>query len=111
MNLIVNGKDSEIAEGLTISRLLIAQDVKMQDMVSVELNGQILKRSAFETTTLKEGDKIEVKITGVDRKKRIISLSIKARESDDEQTTVKEYAPETGENSKLGDILKDELEK
>jgi len=62
-------------------------------------------------TVLKEGDKIEVKITEVDRKKRIINLSIKARESDDEQTTVKEYAPETGENSKLGDILKDELEK
>ena len=57
-------------------------------------------------TVLKEGDKIEVKITEVDRKKRIINLSIKARESDDEQTTVKEYAPETGENSKLGDILK-----
>ena len=62
-------------------------------------------------TVLKEGDKIEVKITGVDRKKRIINLSIKARKSDDEQTTAKEYAPETGENSKLGDILKDELEK
>jgi sulfur carrier protein len=28
-------------------------------MVSIELNGQILKRSMFENTALKDGDKIE----------------------------------------------------
>ena len=60
---------------------------------------------------LKEGDEIEVKIIEVDRKKRAINLSIKAKESDDEQKTVKDYTPETGENSKLGDILKEQLEK
>ena len=62
-------------------------------------------------TVLKEGNEIEVKITGVDHKKRIINLSIKEKESDDEETTVKEFNPETGENSKLGDILKEHLEK
>jgi len=62
-------------------------------------------------TVFKEGDKIEVKITGIDNKKRLINLSIKEKESDDEQTTVQEYNPETGENSKLGDILKEHLEK
>ncbi len=62
-------------------------------------------------TALKEGDEIEVKITGVDQKKRIINLSIKAKELDDEETTVKEFNPEAGENSKLGDILKEHLEK
>jgi len=31
----------------------------MPDMVSVELNGQILKRSDFENTVLKDGDKAE----------------------------------------------------
>ena len=59
MKLIVNGKESNLAEGLTISQLLIEQKVKMPEMVSVELNGQILKRSEFESTTLNEGDKIE----------------------------------------------------
>ena len=62
-------------------------------------------------TVFKEGDKIEVKITGIDNKKRLINLSIKEKELDDEQTTVQEYNPETGENSKLGDILKEHLEK
>ena len=59
MRPIVNGKESNLAEGLTISQLLIEQEVKMPEMVSVELNGRILKRSEFESTTLNEGDKVE----------------------------------------------------
>ena len=59
MKLIMNGKESNLAEGLTISGLLIAQEVKMPEMVSVELNGQILKRSEFESTKLSQGDKVE----------------------------------------------------
>lgn len=61
-------------------------------------------------TAVKEGDALEVKITAIDRKKRTINLSIKAKESDDEQAAVKEYAPETGAGAKLGDILKEHLD-
>ena len=60
-------------------------------------------------TIFKEDDEVEVKITAIDHRKRTINLSIKAKESDDEQTTVNEYAPETSGNSKLGDILKEHL--
>ncbi len=59
MKLIVNGKEANLTEGLTISQLLIEQKVKMPEMVSVELNGQILKRPQFENTTLNEDDKVE----------------------------------------------------
>ncbi len=59
MKLTVNGKEANLAEGLTISQLLIEQEVKMPEMVSVELNGQILKRPNFDSTTLKTGDKVE----------------------------------------------------
>ncbi len=59
MKLIMNGKEKNLAEGLTISQLLIEQKVKMPEMVSVELNGQILTRSEFESRTLNEGDKVE----------------------------------------------------
>tara|TARA_Y100000817_G_scaffold245365_1_gene197314 strand:- start:588 stop:2255 length:1668 start_codon:yes stop_codon:yes gene_type:complete len=62
-------------------------------------------------TVLKDGDEIAVKIIHIDRRKRLISLSIKEKESDDEQSTVDEYAPKTKESSKLGDILKEQLEK
>lgn len=57
--LVVNGKESEFNTEFTVSELLFEQNVKMPEMVSVELNGQILKRSEFENTTLNEGDKVE----------------------------------------------------
>jgi sulfur carrier protein len=59
MKLIINGKETDLTEGMTISQLLIDQEVKMPEMVSVELNGQILKRAEFESTTLNQGDKVE----------------------------------------------------
>ncbi len=59
MKLVVNGKESDFVDGLTVNELLSEQNVKMPDMVSVELNGQILKRSDFENTVLKDGDKAE----------------------------------------------------
>ena len=59
MKLVVNGNEAEIDDGLTISQLLTDQNVKMPEMVSVEHNGQILKRSQFDTTTLNEGDTVE----------------------------------------------------
>ena len=61
-------------------------------------------------SVIKEGEELEVKITAIDRKKRTINLSIKAKDSDDEQATVKEYAPESGGGAKLGDLLKEHLD-
>ncbi len=59
MKLVVNGKESEFSTELTVSELLVSQNVKMPEMVSVEINGRILKRPEFENTTLNEGDKVE----------------------------------------------------
>ncbi len=59
MKLVVKGKETNFNEGLTVSQLLVEQNVKMPDMVSVELNGQILRRTEFESTALKDDDKIE----------------------------------------------------
>ncbi len=59
MKLVVNGKETNFSEGLTVSQLLVEQKVKMPDMVSVELNGQILRRTEFESTALKDDDKVE----------------------------------------------------
>ncbi len=59
MKLCLNGEESDFADGLTIGELLVQQEIKTPEMVSVELNGQILKRSAIENTVLKDGDKVE----------------------------------------------------
>ncbi len=59
MNIVVNGEQVNCGDGLTVSKLLIEQKVKMPEMVSVELNGKILRRTEFETTILKDNDKVE----------------------------------------------------
>ena len=59
MKLIVNGRDADIRDALSITELLVDQGVKMPEMVSVELNGQIVKRSDFAGTVLADGDKVE----------------------------------------------------
>jgi sulfur carrier protein len=59
MKLIINGQEVATKGGLNVNQLLVEHNVKMPEMVSVELNGQILRRHAFETTRLNEGDKVE----------------------------------------------------
>ena len=59
MKLTVNGSDVQYNNGLTVSELLEEQKVKMPEMVSVELNGQILRRNDFSDKSLKEGDSVE----------------------------------------------------
>ena len=59
MKLIINGEDANSKDGISISELLIEQNVKMPEMVSVELNGSIVRRENFVATNLKEGDKVE----------------------------------------------------
>ena len=59
MNLVINGKETNITDGLTVNKLLAQENVQMPDMVSVELNGQILRRTRFEETVLKDDDKVE----------------------------------------------------
>jgi sulfur carrier protein len=59
MNLVVNGKETNINDGLTVSQLLVEVNIKMPQMVSVELNGRILRKSEYDQTALKENDKVE----------------------------------------------------
>ena len=59
MKLVVNGKDVNSKDGISVSEILIEQNVKMPDMVSVELNGNIIPRANFDSMNLKEGDKVE----------------------------------------------------
>ena len=59
---------------------------------------------------IKEGEEVEAKFTGVDRKTRTISLSIKAKEVHEEAEAVSNYRSEqpTG-GTTLGDLLKEQI--
>ena len=60
---------------------------------------------------LKEGESIEALIVGQDRKNRIIGLSIKAKETEEEAAVLDKYTsePETYRTT-LGDLLKEQLD-
>ena len=60
---------------------------------------------------LKVGDEVEAKFTGVDRKSRAISLSIKAKEMHEEAEAVQSYRSSEGESTgtSLGDLLKEHI--
>ncbi|MDY6980439.1 MAG: 30S ribosomal protein S1 [Pseudomonadota bacterium] len=61
-------------------------------------------------SVLKEGETVEAKFTGVDRKNRQISLSIKAIDSDAEKAAMKDYSGGTGATTTLGDLLKEQMD-
>jgi small subunit ribosomal protein S1 len=59
---------------------------------------------------LKVGEQVEAKFTGVDRKSRTISLSIKAKEAHEEAEAVQSYRSETQPSgTSLGDLLKEQI--
>ncbi|MCK8826150.1 sulfur carrier protein ThiS [Natroniella acetigena] len=59
MKIKVNGEEVEFETELTVSELLEKEDVEMPDMVSVELNGEILDRKDFATQVVEDGGQVE----------------------------------------------------
>jgi small subunit ribosomal protein S1 len=63
---------------------------------------------------LSEGDEIEVKIVSVDRKNRVLSLSVKAIEIDDEKSAIQDHKnqePGDAAPATIGDLIKAQLDK
>ncbi|HEU5442594.1 MAG TPA: S1 RNA-binding domain-containing protein, partial [Steroidobacteraceae bacterium] len=62
-------------------------------------------------TVLKVGDEVEAKFTGVDRKSRAITLSIKAKEAHEEAEAVQCYrsSESAPTGTSLGDLLKEHI--
>jgi small subunit ribosomal protein S1 len=58
---------------------------------------------------LKVGDKVEAKFIGMDRKGRSLQLSIRAKDEDELQDVLSEYQSASGGTTKLGALLKEQL--
>jgi len=101
----VNGTITEIdAKGATIA---------LGDGVEGYLRASEISRDRVEDAraVLKLGEEVEAKFLGVDRKNRTISLSIKAKDQDEEQAAIKGYSRETtGGATTLGDLIREQME-
>ncbi len=102
---VVKGTALEVdAKGATI---------ELADGVEGYIRASEISRERVEDarSVINAGDEIEAKFVGVDRKKRVISLSIKAKESEEEAAAMQEYsAASGGGGATLGDLLKEKLD-
>ena len=118
--LVQNPFSAWIAENLkgsivkgTVSKLdAKAAIVSLAEGVEGMLKASEIARDRIEDihTVLKEGQEIEAKFTGVDKKSRMVTLSIKAKESQEEAEAMQDYSSNESAATNLGDILKESIE-
>ncbi|MGR8933592.1 MAG: 30S ribosomal protein S1 [Gammaproteobacteria bacterium] len=82
--------------------------ITLADNVEGYLRASEIQRDRVEDarTLLKEGEQVEAKFIGVDKKSKTISLSIKAKEQDQESAAIKDYSQQVAGTPTFGDIFK-----
>ncbi|MDX2503488.1 MAG: 30S ribosomal protein S1 [Gammaproteobacteria bacterium] len=87
--------------------------IELAEGVEASLRVSEISRERVEdaTTQLKAGDEIEARFIGVDRKSRVINLSIKAKDAAEEAEVMQEYTDGGSATTSLGALLKDQLNK
>ncbi|WP_019543244.1 sulfur carrier protein ThiS [Selenomonas bovis] len=59
MKLTVNGEPLEIEKPINVKELLVDAKAEQPEYVTVELNGEFVDHSGFESTLVKDGDTVE----------------------------------------------------
>jgi len=59
MFITVAGKKKEVNDGITVSQLIVSENVENPEYVSVSLNDDFVKSGDFNSTTLNENDIVE----------------------------------------------------
>jgi small subunit ribosomal protein S1 len=111
-NFVAEHSKGSIVKGVVREVDAKAAIIDLGDGVDGTLRASELSRDRIEDarTLLSAGDEVEAKFMGVDRKNRTISLSIKAKDSDDEAAMLQDYGADNAEaTTNLGDVLKRQL--
>ena len=89
--------------------------VDLEGGIKGQLRASELSRDRVEDarTMLKVGDEIEARFTGLDRKSRVVSLSIKAKDAHEEAQAMETYRDSPGGSTAttLGELLKEQISK
>jgi len=87
--------------------------IALADGVEGYLRASELSRDRVEDarSVLKEGDAVEAKFMGVDRKNRSITLSVKAKDYEEEKAAIATYSSDSAAGTTaFGELLKDQLD-
>ena len=106
--LAANPKGS-IVKGKVIEVDAKAATIELAEGITGQLKASELSLDRVEDarTILKEGDEVEAKFIGLDRKSRVIALSIKEKDRKEEQDAIRDYQSNETAGTSLGDQLKD----
>ncbi len=110
-NFVAEHSKGSIVKGVIKEVDAKAAIIDLGDGVDGVLRASELSRDRVEDarTMLNVGEQIDAKFVGVDRKNRTVSLSIKAKETDEEQEMMQDYSSSSVATTSLGDILKEQL--
>ena len=111
-NFVAEHSKGSIVKGTVTEVDAKAAVVDLGDGVEGTLRASELSRDRIEDarTVLNVGDEVEAKFMGVDRKNRTISLSIKAKDTEEEAAMLQDYGAESSEaTTNLGDVLKKQM--
>lgn len=59
MRIQVNGQPREIADSLDLSQLIASLNLR-PEQIAIELNQTVIRRVQWQSTILREGDKVEI---------------------------------------------------
>ena len=116
MDYVSTNDKGTVVKGKVISIDSKSATIELQDRVEGILRATEVSRDKIEDirTVLKQDEEIEVKISNIDHKNRVISLSIKAIEIDDEKAAIRDHKKQEGSEvspGTIGDLIKAELDK
>jgi small subunit ribosomal protein S1 len=111
-NFVAEHSKGSIVKGTVTEVDAKAAVVDLGDGVEGTLRASELSRDRIEDarTVLNVGEEVEAKFMGVDRKNRTISLSIKAKDTEEEAAMLQDYGADSSEaTTNLGDVLKKQM--
>ena len=110
-NFVADNPKGSIVKGRVASVDARGAVIDLGNGVEGTLRVSELARERIEDarTVLKDGEEIEAKFIGVDRKNRTITLSIKAKEYAEEAEVLQDYSRKSATGATLGDLLKEQM--
>ena len=116
MNYVADFEKGSIVTGSVTAVDAKAATITLAEGVEGVLRASEISRDKVEDArnVLQEGAEIEIKIVSVDRKNRVLSLSIKAIEIDDERAAIHDHKKQDAAevtHGTIGDLIKAEMNK
>ncbi|PAV26670.1 SSU ribosomal protein S1P [Tamilnaduibacter salinus] len=110
----LNDKGS-IVSGTVVSVDAKSATVSLNEEVEAVLKASEISRDRVEDArnVLNEGDEVEAKIISIDRKNRVINLSVKSKDVEDDKAalqSVREKSADTSSATTIGDLIKEQMQ-